>query len=159
MNAEKQILLDKIELLLTKRTSELLKELPDVHEVDDGIIIRFFTDWDNCEDDNEIKHKIVKNIDNPDESVVFFYLPKYAIFDLEQRFYIGCMTCLNGKIEITANNKLRVLENNTKICIDSDEVHGRALENTYLVTTSNKSEWSEKTIEHTKQYIKESPLS
>ena len=159
MTEEKKILLDKINHLLIKRTSELLKELPDVHEVDDGIIIRFFTDWDNCEDDDTIKHKIVKNLDNPDESVVFFYLPKYSVFDLQQRFYIGCLTCLNGKIEIEANNKIRILENNTKICIDSEEVRGRALENTYLVTTSNKSKWSEKTIDHTKQYIKESPLS
>jgi len=159
MIEEKKILLDKIDYLINKRTSELLEELPDVHEVDDGIIIRFFTDWDNCDDDDTIKHKIVKNHDNPDESVVFFYLPKDAVFDLKQRFYIGCMTCLNGKIIIEANDKIRVLENTMKICINSAEVKGRALENTYLITTSDRSEWSDETLKETEKHRKELPLS
>jgi len=159
MTDEKKILLNKIDHLLTKRTSELLDGLPDVHEVDDGIIIRFFTDWDNCDDDDTIKHKIVKNLDNPDESMVFFYIPKDAVFDLKQRFYIGCMTCLNGRIVIEANDKIRILENTTKICIDSAEVKGRALENTYLITCSDKSKWSDETIKHTEKFREVSPLS
>lgn len=142
------MILDKIDVLLNKRKAELLKELPSIHNVDDGIIIRFFTEWDNCEDDSTIKYKKIPNLDNPNESVVFFYIPKNAYFDLKQRFYIGWVTCLNGIIEIVTENKNRLLEGYSKICVDSDNVQGRAFENTYLLVTSNKLNWLEKTKEH-----------
>ena len=141
------MILDKIDVLLNKRKAELLKELPSIHNVDDGIIIRFFTEWDNCEDDNTIKYKKIPNLDNPNESVVFFYIPKNAYFDLKQRFYIGWVTCLNGIIEIVTENKNRLLEGYSKICVDSNNVQGRAFENTYLLVTSNKLNWLEKTKE------------
>jgi hypothetical protein len=147
MTEEKKMILDKIDVLLNKRKAELLKELPSIHNVDDGIIIRFFTEWDNCEDDNTIKYKKIPNLDNPNESVVFFYIPKNAYFDLKQRFYIGWVTCLNGIIEIVTENKNRLLEGYSKICVDSNNVQGRAFENTYLLVTSNKLNWLEKTKE------------
>ena len=150
MTEEKQILLNKIDHLLTKRTAELRNELPDVHEVNDGIIIRFFADWDNCEDDAAIKYKQVPNIDDPDKSTVFFYIPKGSSFDIGERYYIGCINCLNGAIEITANNETKILRSYTKTCINSDNVTGMAYENTYLIVTSNKNEWSEFTLEHQK---------
>lgn len=150
MTEEKKIILDKIDVLLSKRKAELLKELPSVHDVDDGIIIRFFTEWDNCEDDNTIKFKKLNAVDNEDESIVFFFIPKDALFDLKQRYYIGCITCLNGIIDITVNNETRLLEHYTKMCINSADVQGKAYENTYLIVTSNKSEWSEETREHRK---------
>ncbi|GAG29778.1 unnamed protein product, partial [marine sediment metagenome] len=94
----------------------------------------------------------VENRDNPDEVIVFFYIPKDSYFTLKQRFYIGCMTCLNGVIEITANGITSFLESYSKICVDSDDVQGKAYENTYLIVTSNKSEWSKDTQEHVVQY-------
>jgi hypothetical protein len=152
MTEEKQLILNKIDTLLNKRTAELLEELPSVHEISDGIVIRFFTEWDNCAEDNEIKFKKVENLDDPDEVVVFFYIPKDSYFTLKQRFYIGCMTCLNGVIEITAKGETSILESYSKICVDSDDVQGKAYENTYLIVTSNKSEWSKDTQEHVVQY-------
>jgi hypothetical protein len=151
MNEEKRIILDKIDTLLTKRTAELIKELPDVHEVSDGIIIRFFGEWDNCEDDNAIKYKKLINHDDPDESVVFFYIPKGAIFDLNGRYHIGCITCLNGAIDINTPDGIKFLENYSKICVNSDDVKGRAFENTYLIVTSNRKDWKESTLEHQKK--------
>lgn len=133
---------------MKKRRNELLKELSSVHDVDDGVVIRFFTQWDNCEDNTAIKYKKIVNVDESDESVVFFYTPQNALFDLKQRFYIGCITCLNGKIQITTKDKNRILENGMKFCINSDEVQGLALENTYLITISNRKLRSEKTVEH-----------
>jgi hypothetical protein len=148
MTEEKQIVLNKIDTLLAKRTAELRNELPDVHDVDDGIIVRFFGEWDNCEDDVAIRYKKIVNYDNPDESVVFFYIPKGARFDIKQRYYIGCITCLNGAIDIHTKDGIKFLENYSKICVDSDEVTGKAFENTYIVVTSNKKTWSDKTITH-----------
>lgn len=144
MTEEKNILLNKIDCLINKKTSNLLKELPDIHEVSDGVIIRFFTEWDNCTDDDAIKFKKIVNDKSPNESVVFFYIPKNSFFKLEQRFYIGCITCLNGLIEITSKGETQFLESYNRICVNSDDVQGKALENTYLITTSNKLSWSDK---------------
>jgi hypothetical protein len=153
MTEEKRIILNKIDELISKRRTELLKELPSIHEIEDGIIIRFFTEWDNCEDGDGIRYKKVPNLDNPDESVVFFYIPKGAFFDLKQRFYIGCITCLSGRIDITVENRTRLLDGYSKICVESAEVQGLALENTYLITTSNRLSWSEKTRKHQESAI------
>ena len=150
MTEEKQIVLNKIDSLLIKRTAQLHSELPDVHEVDDGIIIRFFGEWDNCEDDVAIKYKVIKNNDDPDDSTTFFYIPKDSEFDIGDRYYIGCINCLNGSIKIIVDGKSRYLKNYSKICVNSDNVKGKAYENTYLIITSNIKDWSETTTEHQK---------
>lgn len=136
MTHEKRIILNKIDRLISKRKTELLKDLPSVHEIDDGIVIRFFTEWDNCDDNNDIRFKKINNLDNPDEIVYFMFLPKNAIFDLMKRDYIGCISCLSGKLEINIDNKIRMLENYSKICLESDVFQGKALENTYIITTN-----------------------
>jgi len=152
LTEEKQKVFAHVNALIDKKRDELLKELPDVHEVDDGIIIRFFADWDNCVDDDKIKFKKLTQYDDPNESVVFFFIPKGAFFELKKRFYIGCITCLNGAIDITANNKTRFLKSYSKICVDSDDVTGRAFENTYLITSSVRTLWGDVINEHVKQY-------
>ena len=86
MTEEKRIILEKIDELIDKRKTELLKRLPSIHGIDDGIIIRFFTDWDDCI--NNIKFKRVINDDNSDDVVIFYYLPKGAVVKLEKRDYI-----------------------------------------------------------------------
>ena len=159
MSKEKKILLDKIDYLINKRKSDLLHELPDVHEVDDGIIIRFFGEWDNCDDNNDIKFKRIINHGNLDESVVFFYIPKGACFELKQQFYIGHITCLNGLIRLTSNSENQVLRSYEKILLNADDVKGEAFENTYLITTSDRATWSKKTMEHTEKYREELPHS
>jgi hypothetical protein len=151
MENERKKLLKRIDELITKRKSEMLKELPSIHEIDDGIIIRFFTDWDNCEDDNDIKFKKIVNYGNPNDSTVFFFIPKGSFFDLKQRFYIGSLTCLNGKIDIGVNNNTKQITGYSKILVNSDEVTGLALENTYLVTSSDKSNWKKSTHDHVKE--------
>lgn len=150
MTDERRLILDKVNALIEKRKAELLNGLPSIHEIDDGIIIRFFTDWDNCEDTDEIKYKKFNSIDDPDESVVFFYIPKDAFFDLKQRYYIGYITCLSGKINITANDKTRLVEGYSKIYVHSADVQGMAFENTYLLVTSNRKDWGDDVREHVK---------
>lgn len=151
MCEEKKILLKKIDLLISEKTSNLLEEFPDVHEISDGIIIRFFTEWDNCDDDNGIKFKKIIHRDKPDENTVFFYLPKGSFFELKQRFYFGCIMCLNGLVKITSKSKTQILESYNRICVNDDDVQGNALENTYLITTSNRLDWSETTQNYVKK--------
>lgn len=137
MTDEKREILNKVNELIEKRKEELLKQLPVVHEVDDSIIIRFFTEWDNCNDNVDIKYKRVVT-ESPEEMVLFYYLPKGAYFSLMERAYINCITCLNGCVEIKTENKILVIDTNHKVCLDTNLFEGRALENTYLLTTNNR---------------------
>lgn len=148
MNEQKKIVLERVNQLIVKRKQELLKRLPDVHEISDAIVIRFFADWDNCEDDGNIRYKRINSIDDPNESVVFFFMPKGSKFELKKRFYVGGITCLNGLVEIKSEGKSRTLKRYSKMIINSNEVQGEALENTYLITTSNRLNWSEETKKH-----------
>ena len=152
MNAQKQKLLQKIHDQLKQKRDDLMSQLPVVHRIEDGIIIRFFTEWDNCADDEQIKFKKVVNTKDPNEVNVFFYLPKGSYFELKKRFFIACMICLNGAMDVTVNGETIFLESYSKICPNSDEIVGKALENTYLVTSSSRLNWSDETKEHMKQY-------
>jgi molybdopterin converting factor small subunit len=136
LTEKKQRLFTHVNELIDKKKNELLKEFPDVHEVSDAIINRFFTEWDNCNDNNDIKFKNIENLDKPDEVIKFMFLPKDAVFELMKRDYIGYITCLNGKLEINTDGEIRIIEGFTKICIENDVFEGRALENTYIITTS-----------------------
>jgi hypothetical protein len=137
MTTERKELLAKVNELIDKNKRRLLEKLPSVHEVEDGIIIRFFAEWDACGDDG-IKYKKIINVDKPEEIVIFYYLPKGAYFELIERDYISCVTCINGCLEIICNGKIRVLEPQTKMCLESNHFEGRALENTYVITTNYK---------------------
>lgn len=83
--------------------------------------------------------------------ILIFYMPQGSYFNLKQRFYIGDLICLNGKLDLTFKNHTKYLNGYSKISIESDKVGGVAHENTYLITTSNKKNWSKKTIEHVKE--------
>jgi hypothetical protein len=136
MTEEKQAILNKVNALIDKRKDELLKKLPIVHEVSDAIIIRFFTKWDNCDSNEEIKYKLIKDKDNPDQIIIFYYIPKGAHIILKKRDYIRTITCLNGFLELDVNGKLIYVSELEKVTIDFDEWQGRALENTYAVTSN-----------------------
>ena len=133
MTEEKRLLIEKIHNQIKEKKKGLLSHFPNIHRIDDGIIMRFFTEWDNCVDDDAIRWKKIDSVDKPEESIVFFYLPKGSQFELKQRFYIGCMTCLNGKMEVDVNDETILLEGYQKICVDSEDVKGNVLENTYLI--------------------------
>lgn len=134
MTEEKRLILEKIDRLISKRKSELLKGFPSIHEVDDGIIIRFFTEWDDCV--NNIKYKRIIDENKPTEISIFYFLPKGAIIERGKKDYIKCIICLSGKVEIIEENQTRILTPYKKICLNSNEFHGIALEDTYALTSN-----------------------
>lgn len=136
MTEEKRKLLDKINGAIRKKKEQLLKQLPIIHKIDDGVIIRFFTDWDNCNDNADIKYKKIVNQDNPKETLIFFYLPKGAFFEMKKREYINSIICLSGSLEIETNTQVRYLEKYSKVVMNNDIFQGKATENTYLVTSN-----------------------
>ena len=136
MTIESKKILDKINRLIDKKRNKLLQLLPNIHQIDDGIIIRFFTNWDNCDSNVEIKYKKIVNLDNSKEKLIFFYLPKGAFFEMKKREYINSIICLSGGVEIETDTSIRYLEKYSKIILDSDIFQGKAIENTYLVTSN-----------------------
>lgn len=135
MTEEKKIILSKIDNLINRRKLELINELPSIHEIDDGIIIRFFTNWENCV--NDIKYKRIVNDSKPKEIVIFYFLPKGAIVKKMKRNYIKNMTCLSGKLEIVeSNNTTSYLTAYNRFYLNSNEFHGIALEDTYVITSN-----------------------
>jgi hypothetical protein len=136
MTEERKKILDKINGQIAKLTSELLSKFPAIHDIDDGFVVHYFTDWDACDENTKIRYKRIVNVTKPEETVVFFFIPKGAHIEHKKRDYIGCITCLTGELELNVNNEIVCLEGATKMCLDTDEFHGRALKNTYLITTN-----------------------
>jgi hypothetical protein len=134
MTEERRLILDKVDELIKKRTTELLKSLPSIHAIDDGIIIRFFTGWDDCV--NNIKFKRIENDNDSDDIVIFYFIPKGAVIDLKKREYISCLACLSGKVEIKYSNKTHILTGFHKLVLDTDVFEGIGLEDSYVLTSS-----------------------
>jgi hypothetical protein len=136
MTDEKRKILDRVNELIEKRKKELLSLIPDIHVIEDGIIIRSFTDWDNCDENDAIRYKRIPNVNRPEEIVVLFYLPKGTMLEMKKRDYINFITCLSGSIELNVNNKTIFLESYKKISLEHNVFSGRTIENTYLITTN-----------------------
>lgn len=136
MTEEKRKILDKINSQLLKLTNDILSKFPAIHDIDDGFIVRYFTDWDACDDNTKIRYKRILNINKPEEKVVLFFIPKGAFLEHKKRDYVGCITCIAGELELVVNGETVYLDSYTKMCLETDEFHGKALENTYLITTN-----------------------
>jgi hypothetical protein len=84
----------------------------------------------------EIRYKSIINKNNPNEFVIFYYIPKDTHIELKKREYIRTITCLNGILELDINGKLMYVTELEKVILDSDTWQGKALENTYVLTTN-----------------------
>lgn len=134
MSEEKRLILEKINKLIDKRADELRKGLLAVHEIEDGIIIRFFTEWDECV--NNIKYKKIINNDDPNDTTIFYFIPKGAVIDLKKRPNIHSIACISGKVEIKTATKTQTLTAFRKMDLDNSEFEGVGLEDTYVITNS-----------------------
>jgi hypothetical protein len=136
MTTERRAILDKINVLIDKRKNELLKCFPSIHEIDDGIIIRFFSNWDNCHSNELIRFKKIINDKRPEDITIFYFIPKGAKIDLIKRKYIKDISCISGKLELNIGGINQQICGFKKIHIDTDEFQGVALEDTYVFTTN-----------------------
>jgi len=134
MSNERKLILEKVNMLINKRKVELLKRFPSIHEVDDGIIIRFFSEWDDCV--NNIKYHKIINENNSEDITIFYFLPKGAIIELKKREYVKTILCLSGKLEVNVNGTVIYLTGFKKLSLDVDEFQGIALEDSYALTTN-----------------------
>lgn len=137
MTTEKREILDDINGKLSSKINELVYKLPNFHTIDDGFIVRLFTKWDYCDDNSNIKYKVIKDVNDPEKKSVFFYIPKNATFNYDEKFTIKNITCLSGGLILDTDNTLIEIKQYTKIDLNLNKFSGRALENTYLVASDD----------------------
>ena len=136
MNEEKRKILDKINELIDKRKIELLQRFPSIHEIDDGFIIRFFTNWDNCGTNKNVRYKKIVDSENPDTLTVFHFIPKGTIFKLEERECAKIIICMSGSLDLDFNGVVKRIKSFSKTYLESTEFSGIALEDTYILTSN-----------------------
>lgn len=134
MEEEKRILLKKIYEQIAKKRKGLLDKCPSIHKIDDGVVIRFFTSWENCKNVDGIKYREILDKKNPYKKAHFFYIPKNSVFDIEKNNYYSTIICLNGKLEVTVDGKTTTIDAYSKHNIESDRFEGKSLENSYVLT-------------------------
>lgn len=137
MTEEKKELLDRINDLITKKKNELFKLIPDIHEIDDGIIIRSFKNWEIYSDNHNVKYKKINNHNNTNEIVILYYLPKDSILEINKKNHIGNITCLSGEVEITHFNDTHFLNSYNKLLLNSYQFQCKSIKNSYIISTSN----------------------
>lgn len=136
MSEEKRKILDKINGLIDKRQIELLQRFPSIHEIDDGFIIRFFTNWDNCCTNKKVRYKKIIDNQNPDILTIFHFIPKGTIFELEDRDYARIITCMSGSLELNFDGMIKYITSFSKTHLETTKFSGIALEDTYILTSN-----------------------
>jgi len=137
MEQEKKDLFIKINELIYRKKEKLLNKLPTIIEFDDGAMsIQFFSEWNTIGEDNLIKHKELTNLNDETEKVSLFYIPKGSYFNVVNRRPVKHIICLSGKLEIIFDNIVRVINYHESMIPDGNKYSGKALENTYVLTTS-----------------------
>lgn len=137
MITEKQKLLDKINKTIMLKRDRLLSKLPQIHKVSDGIAIRFFSTWENCRYNNNIKFKNITDDENSNERLTFFYIPKDTIFTVESNYDSLNIICLDGFLEVDNSDSLYIMNSFTKKTFNGKNFQGKALENSYVLTSNN----------------------
>lgn len=133
MVEEKKKLLEKINNQIMVKKEKLLNNLPVVHQIEDGLIIRFFSNWESCDDNRRIKYKKIES-DVEGEKLYNFFLPKGTILDIKKREYAGCILCLTGHIELFVKDDVVDLKAHQKKCLEDDTYHGKVYKDSYIVT-------------------------
>lgn len=138
MNEQKEKILKRIDELIDKKREELLKSFISIHELNDGIILRSFNGWDNCDDNNDIKYKIIPNRNDSDELTIFSFIPKDAKMEFKTREYIQSLTMLSGKLELSDSNGTSLVDSYSRIVINNKKFGCVALEDTYALTSNRR---------------------
>lgn len=134
MNEEKKKILDRINELIDKRKEDLLSRFPHIHEIDDGIIIRFFTNWENCQTNEDVKYVKIFNKQDSDDITILHFIPKGTKLDYNRYEYVHSVLCVSGKIEIGIDSESFIIEANEKLYLPTNEFEAYAHDDSYVIT-------------------------
>lgn len=127
---------EKAKKIIYEKKELMVDSLPVVHELDDGIIIKFFSKWEDSEYDG-VKIKKISNLNNTDEKIFLGYMPKGIKMRARSNDYEECFILLDGQISLDVEGDIKILDSFTKICIDSNtKFSGEALKDSYFIIVS-----------------------
>lgn len=133
MTPELKQAFEKAKQIIYNKKESLVGILPVVHELEDGILIKFFANWQSSEVD-EIKLKKISSLDNPDEKIFLGYVPKGIKVIARSNDYKECIICLDGHLIIDVEGDIREMTAFTKLCVDANKKYnGEALINSYFI--------------------------
>ena len=118
MTPELKIAFEKVKKIIYDRKESLIDVLPVVHELEDGILIKFFANWESMEND-EIKFKKISSLDDITEKIFLGYIPEGVKLKARSNEFKECIICLDGNLLIDIEGDITEMTPFTKLCIDS----------------------------------------
>lgn len=133
MSTERTNIINDIKNGINKRKEILLKKIPLVHTLNDGIVIRFFNGWEDSEY-SDIKFIEIVNSRLEDDKTYYFFLPRGSIFSVKEHEYEETLICLDGKVQLNIEDEVKMMNSFTKHHIPPQKKHyGIAMNDTYML--------------------------
>lgn len=133
MSTERTNIINDIKNGINKRKEILLKKIPLVHTLNDGIVIRFFNGWEDSEY-SDIKFIEIVNSRLEDDKTYYFFLPRGSIFSVKEHEYEETLICLDGKVQLHIEDEVKMMNSFTKHHIPPQKKHyGIAMNDTYML--------------------------
>jgi hypothetical protein len=121
----KKIIYEKKELMIDT--------FPVVHELEDGIVIKFFSKWEDSVYDN-IKIKKIANLNDTEEKIFLGVIPKGIKIKARSNDYMECFILLDGQLSIDIEGDYKMLDPLTKICVEPHKKYsGESYKDSYFV--------------------------
>ena len=139
MTPELKNAFEKAKKIIYNKKELLVDSFPVVHELDDGILIKFFSGWEITEY-KRIKLKRIYSINDSNEKIYIGFVPQGIKIKARSNTYMECLICLDGKLVIDINGDISTLDSLTKMCIHPNTIYGgEAIKDThFLLINSNK---------------------
>lgn len=133
MSTERTNIINDIKNAINKRKEILLKKIPLVHTLNDGIVIRFFNGWEDSEY-SDIKFIEIANSILEDDKTYYFFLPRGSIFSVKKHEFEETLICLDGKVQLHIEDEVKMMNSFTKHHIPPQKKHyGIAIDDTYML--------------------------
>lgn len=134
MTPELKNAFEKAKKIIYNKKEILVDSFPVVHELEDGILIKFFSGWEVTEYD-EIKIKKITSIgDDSSEKIYMGFVPKGIKIKARSNNYMECLICLDGKLVVDIGGNIKTLNSLTKMCIHCNTIYGgEALKDSYFI--------------------------
>lgn len=133
MTPELKNAFEEAKRIIFEKKEILVDALPVVHELDDGIVIKFFTDWEDV-NTTKIKLRKISSLDDPDERVYLGFVPKGVKINARSNLFMECLILLDGELIIDIEGDIKNMTSYTKICIDANsKYNGEAIKDSYFI--------------------------
>ena len=108
MSTERTNIINDIKNAINKRKEILLKKIPLVHTLNDGIVIRFFNGWEDSEY-SDIKFIEIANSILEDDKTYYFFLPRGSIFSVKKHEFEETLICFDGKVQLHIEGEVKMM--------------------------------------------------